>query len=123
MSEKIPLIEEDLNRIFLDVKGEDGYWINVSAKDATDLQFDTWIRHRIIAGPSVAWGLSERRDVCDMLWQDSRIAMRPKGDGIADDTEAIQSIIDSGGGAFPGGIFAIAPKSDTYVEHRMLDDF
>lgn len=69
------LAEEDLSNVLFHIQDDNGCWSSQNAKDASDDQFDTWIRSKMMIGPNVSWGLSQRRDVCDMLWQDDRIVV------------------------------------------------
>ncbi len=70
---------DDLDRIFFRAQDETGKWGTIDAKEATDIQFDTWIRTRIqIEGDTEPWSLEERADVCNRLWQRHELVMMRK---------------------------------------------
>ncbi len=74
-----PVTVDDLDRIFFRAQDETGKWIRVDAKEATDTQFDIWIRTRIqIEGGTEPWSLEERADVCNRLWQRHELVMMRK---------------------------------------------
>ena len=72
-----PLTIEDLKRIFIRAQDGHGKWGTVSCFEATDLQFQEWIITRIsvVDDDSSPWSLEERRDVCNILWQNGALAM------------------------------------------------
>lgn len=73
---KKQLTSEDLDLIFLRAQDEAGKWKSVSAKDATDTQFDTWAKTRMpIQGEDAPWPPAERADFCDALWQTDGLVM------------------------------------------------
>ena len=70
MDNKETLTKDDLDRIFIRAEDEQGCWSSISVKDATDKQFDVWAKSRMpIQGEDESWGLAERADFCNMLWQ------------------------------------------------------
>lgn len=67
---KKQLTSEDLDLIFLRAQDEVGKWKSISAKEASDLQFDTWAKTRMpIQGEDAPWTPAERADFCNALWQ------------------------------------------------------
>lgn len=70
---------DDLERIFIRAQTPDGKWDSISCAEATDEQFDTWIKTRMpIEGEDAPWSLEERRSVCDVLWQAGALSMIKK---------------------------------------------
>ena len=70
------LTPEDLDRIFIRAQDEHGKWSTISVKEATDRQFDTWAKSRLqIQGEDEPWGLEERADFCNQLWQAGALTM------------------------------------------------
>lgn len=67
------LTVDDLDRVFFRAQDEQGKWGAISAKDATDAQFQTWAESRIpIQGENASWGQEERADFCHTLYQQER---------------------------------------------------
>jgi hypothetical protein len=76
MDNKSPITIEDLDLIFFRAQDADGRWGNVSVKDATDTQFDTWAKSRKpVVGEDGPWSLVERAQFCDGLWQAGALSM------------------------------------------------
>ena len=71
---------DDLDRIFIRAKaGDSERYVSVSVKEASDLQFDTWAKSRVeIQGEDEPWGLEERADFCNRLWQNGELVMLKK---------------------------------------------
>jgi len=71
---------DDLDRIFIRAKADDSErYVNLSVKEASDLQFDTWAKSRVqIQGEDEPWGLAERADFCNRLWQNGELVMLKK---------------------------------------------
>lgn len=91
---KEPVTVDDLDRIFIRAQDDDSAaWKTVSAREATDLQFDTWAKSRMqIQGDDLPWTLEERADFCNGLWQAGALHMLKKDvdfeEGQQDDTTA-----------------------------------
>ena len=67
---KRQLTSEDLDLVFLRAQDEERHWKSISAKEATNLQFDIWAKSRIeIQGEDAPWSPDERANFCNMLWQ------------------------------------------------------
>jgi hypothetical protein len=77
-TEKETLTADDLDRVCFRAEDEHGHWESISAKEATDKQFDTWAKSRIpIQGEDKPWSPVERADFCNMLWQvDSLVILK-----------------------------------------------
>ncbi len=78
---------DDLERVFFRAQADDSArWVNVSAKEASNRQFDAWAKSRIeIQGDDAPWELSERADFCNMLWQSDALVMLKKDVNFEDE--------------------------------------
>lgn len=73
------LTAEDLDRVLFRAQDEDGRWVNVSAKVATDQQFHKWATGRaIFEGENGQWKPEDRAGFCDVLYQHGRIHLLKK---------------------------------------------
>lgn len=74
---KRQLTTDDLDLIFIRAQDDDSaQWRSISAKEASDLQFDTWAKSRIaIQGEDAPWTPDERANFCNMLWQADALVM------------------------------------------------
>jgi hypothetical protein len=73
------LTVDDLERVYFRAQEASGKWASINAKEATDHQFDTWIRTRIqVQGDNEDWPLEERAGVCTVLWQGDALHMLRK---------------------------------------------
>ncbi len=74
------LTPDDLDRIFIRVQSDDSAaFSNVSIKEASDLQFDTWAKTRMqIKGSDTLWNAEERADFCNRLYQQGELAVIKK---------------------------------------------
>ena len=71
LEERETLTKDDLHRVYIRVQEDDSQrWISISAKEASDCQFDAWARSRMqILGGSGPWSPEERADFCNQLYQ------------------------------------------------------
>ena len=55
------LTPDDLKRVYIRTQDESGKWVSINCEEATDRQFDTWIKSRIeIRGEDAPWSPQER---------------------------------------------------------------
>lgn len=74
------LTADDLDRVFIRAQNEQREWKTVSAREATDQQFDTWAKSRMpIQGDDAPWSLTERADFCNQLYQQGELVVLKKG--------------------------------------------
>ncbi len=73
-----PLTRGDLGRVFFRAQDDEGRWKSVSAEEATDAQFNAWVKTRFDYIGVVAWSLVERADFCDLLQQRGGIVLLKK---------------------------------------------
>ncbi len=80
MEEKETVTVDDLDRIFIRVQDDDSaQWLTINAKEASDIQFNTWAKSRMqIQSGDMPWSLEERADFCNLLWQANALAMLKK---------------------------------------------
>ena len=78
--ERETLTKDDLTRVFIRVQDDRGRYVNVSCKEATDAQFDTWARSRMpVLGGVGPWSPEERADFCNQLYQVDALHILKKG--------------------------------------------
>lgn len=71
---------EDLCRVFIRAQDAQGQWKSISCEESTDEQFDTWAKSRMpIQGEPGPWGLVERADFCNRLYQAGALTVLKKG--------------------------------------------
>lgn len=82
MPEETPeaLTIENLDRIVIRVQSNDlTGWTTISARDASDMQFEVWAQSRLdVRGSDGSWSLEERADFCDVLWRDGHLNLMDK---------------------------------------------
>ena len=86
--ERETLTSEDLDRVFLRAQDDQGKWVSISAREATDKQFDTWAKSRMpIQGEDAPWSPVERADFCNTLWQAGALHILKKDVPFEDEAE------------------------------------
>ena len=80
--EQEPITEEDLDRIFFRAQDEQGKWGAVSAKEATDAQFEAWITTliNVYSYPGDPWTPEARVNILRIVQQSQTLYMLKKGD-------------------------------------------
>ncbi len=79
MEEQETLTVDDLKRVYIRAQDEQGKWVSLNCEEATDKQFDTWAKSRLtIQGVDEPWGLGERADFCNVLWQSGALHILKK---------------------------------------------
>jgi hypothetical protein len=79
------LTADDLDRVFIRAQ-VDGRYRSISAREATDQQFDEWAKSRVtIRGDAAPWDLAERADFCDRLYQQGALHILKKDVVIEDE--------------------------------------
>jgi hypothetical protein len=74
---KEPLTRDDLDRISFRAEADDSAdFVDVTARTASDLQFDAWAKFcAIIKGQSRPWSLEERVRFCNQLYQQDALEL------------------------------------------------
>lgn len=74
------LTAEDLDRVFFRAQDTEGHWKTVSAKDATDAQFEAWITTRINvhSDPGDPWTPEARVNILNIVQKQQTLYMLKK---------------------------------------------